>query len=675
VTNVDDGSWTTVTLNNSYDDMVVVCSATYSNNGRPLVVRVRNVTGSSFQIRIQNPGDGWNLDVETVHYIVMEAGAWTMPDGRLIEAQKYSSTVTDENNSWSGQSQTYLQSYTNPVVVGQVMSYNDSDWSAFWARGSSRSNPPSASDLWAGKHVGEDGDTTRSDETVGFIVIEQGHGQVSGVEYEAWLGGDSVRGVVQGDYSYSFDQAFSSTPQVAVVSMAGMDGGHGAWPMLKGANPLSASQITLGVDEDQIGDNERNHTHEQVAYFVFESGVTISPGPTPTPTQTPTLTPTTGPAGCGNGVNINIVSPASYQVAGLVVGDTYYIDRTYVLSSIPPAYAGLCWIETANNDKHSTGDAFLTFGVDQDVTVYVAYDSRGTFGNPGGGWTDTGDSVGTTDVTLNLWSQTFSAGTISLPGNDTMGSGASSMYVVLIQGLGLPTPTPTATPLPPDLIITDFTMEPLGPNIEGGQLVTFTVDIRNQGESDVNSLFWVAIHVDPTPTPPAGGGSPVLWQGVSSIVAGGNGQVTFTGYQFSSAGDHSVYAYVDNWDDIVEGDETNNASSPITVWVEEAPTPTPTATTPPNPGSIDGTTWIFIGGSLVRQGFVDVFLYEGVALLASTTSDAQGYYLFTVVEACTGCYTVIGQTTVDSTFYSDTATNVTVNGGQNTRVTLLLLPQ
>lgn len=403
-------------------------------------------------------------------------------------------------------------------------------------------------------------------------------------------------------------------------------------------------------------------------------------GPTPTPGGTspaPTATATSPPVGCGNGVNITNVSPDSgepYEVDGLVVGDTYYVDRSYTLTSIPSAYNGMCWIKTANDDKYSSGNDFLTFDVDQDVTVYVAYDSRGTFSNPGGGWTDTGDSVGTTDVSLNLWSQAFTAGTISLPGNTVMGSGAGSMYVVLIQGVGLPTPTPTATPRPPDLVITSFTMSPPGPNIEGGQLVTFTVDIANQGESDVNSLFWVAIHVDPT-LPLNGDGSPVLWQGVSSIVAGGSGQVIFTDYQFGSAGDHDVYAYVDNWDDIVEGDETNNASSAITVWVEEAPTPTPTPTIPTSPGSIDGTTWIFIGGSLVRQGFVDVYLYESGSLVASTTSNAQGYYQFTNVAACSGCYTVIGQTTVDGTLYSDTVSNVSVPSGGNTRVTLLLLPQ
>ena len=59
--------------------------------------------------------------------------------GVKMEAVKFTSAVTDENNSWMGQSRTYANTYSKPVVIGQVMSYNDPDWSVFWARGSSRS--------------------------------------------------------------------------------------------------------------------------------------------------------------------------------------------------------------------------------------------------------------------------------------------------------------------------------------------------------------------------------------------------------------------------------------------------------------------------------------------------------------------------------------------------------
>ncbi len=50
-----------------------------------------------------------------------------------------------------------------------------------------------------------------------------------------------------------------------------MDGNNGDWAYLYGATPLSATRIGLAIDEDQIGDTERRHTTEQVAYLVFEA--------------------------------------------------------------------------------------------------------------------------------------------------------------------------------------------------------------------------------------------------------------------------------------------------------------------------------------------------------------------------------------------------------------------
>jgi hypothetical protein len=262
------GSATPVSFANAYADPVVVCSSGYTGNTSPIVVRVTGVTSVGFEVYVQNPSGGGISD-ETVSCMVVEAGAWTV-DGVQLEAQKYASMVTDSDGSWVGESQSYLQSYTNPVVLGQVMTDNDADWSVFWSQGSSRTSPPSSSSLVTGKMVGEDGDVTRSTETVGFIVLESGHGVLGGVEYEAALGADSVQGV--GDsppYAYGFGTPFSNVPDGAVVTMSAVDGPNGGWAQLHGASALSVSQMQLSIDEDQIGDSERNHTAEQVAYVAF----------------------------------------------------------------------------------------------------------------------------------------------------------------------------------------------------------------------------------------------------------------------------------------------------------------------------------------------------------------------------------------------------------------------
>jgi hypothetical protein len=109
---------------------------------------------------------------------------------------------------------------------------------------------------------------------VGFIVIEQGLGTISGVKYEAALGADTIRGVADAPpYHYSFTQSFSEPPAVAIVSLSAMDGLDGGWAYLYGTSALSTDRMGLAIDEDQLADNERSHTTEQVSYLVFESPI------------------------------------------------------------------------------------------------------------------------------------------------------------------------------------------------------------------------------------------------------------------------------------------------------------------------------------------------------------------------------------------------------------------
>lgn len=238
------------------------------------MARVSNVTATSFDVRLQNPSDR-GVQSEAVSYIVMEEGEWEI-DGVKCEAHRYTSTRTDNNGSWVAEQQVYQQAYTNPVVLGQVMSENDPDWSVFWCRGNSRVNPPSATFLYTGKTVCEDWDRTRANEIVGFIVFETGSGTTTGVAFESKLGADTVRGVTDSPpYMYNFATPFSGSPAVVLACMAAMDGNNGGWSLSYGDPPATAAQIRLAIDEDQVRDSERNHTTEQVAYLVFESPVSV----------------------------------------------------------------------------------------------------------------------------------------------------------------------------------------------------------------------------------------------------------------------------------------------------------------------------------------------------------------------------------------------------------------
>lgn len=272
-------NWSNIAMSNVYTDPVVVCSVVYSNNTIPVVTRLRNVGPTGFDVRLQNPGDGSTVVGDDVHCLVIESGNWKLPDGRLIEAQHYTSTITDYKPNWQGESQAYLNTYIAPVVLGQVMSANDAKWSSFWSRGPSRSSAPNTTTIITGKHIGEDSALTRTNEEIGLIVIESGSGNINGLNYEAGLGTDSIKGLNVSNTPYNFTQAFLNAPQIAVVSLSGMDGGDGGWSVLHNTDSLTPSTIKVGIDEDQISNTERGHTTEQVGYFAidFSGSILLEP--------------------------------------------------------------------------------------------------------------------------------------------------------------------------------------------------------------------------------------------------------------------------------------------------------------------------------------------------------------------------------------------------------------
>jgi len=262
--------WQTVTLPESYESMVVVGTPNYGTGQLPAVVRIRNADGNSFEIRVQNPSDE-ALSGYKVHYTVVEEGVYTLEnDGVNLEAIKVNSSTTNHSGDWSLPGELSLQNtYTDAVVLGQVQTENDADWSAFWSAGSARTNPASADVIRVGKHVGEDPDKTRADETLGVIVLESGVGEIDGVSFVAGLGADTVFGFDQTStgYSYNFDGLDNAT--TAILSQTAMDGTHGGWAGLYGTDPLSSSNLRTFIDEDQVKDSERAHTSEQVGYLVF----------------------------------------------------------------------------------------------------------------------------------------------------------------------------------------------------------------------------------------------------------------------------------------------------------------------------------------------------------------------------------------------------------------------
>jgi hypothetical protein len=154
------------------------------------------------------------------------------------------------------------------VVLGQVMTSNGAYWSTFWCRSESSAATPPNGTLKAGKHSAQDR-RARTNEIVGYIVIEAGNGSIEGFGYVAALGSDMVRGV-ENDPPYTYGLSdVTFTPSTAIATQAAMDGGDGGWAILYGDNPVTQTTLNLAIEEDWYWDSERKHTHEQVGYLVL----------------------------------------------------------------------------------------------------------------------------------------------------------------------------------------------------------------------------------------------------------------------------------------------------------------------------------------------------------------------------------------------------------------------
>jgi len=157
------------------------------------------------------------------------------------------------------------------LILGQVRSYDNSEWSTFWSRGKDRNSCADQDNFFAGKHVGEDSIKTRNDETIGYIVMEgASHGQIGSMEFDFGRGFAFVAGYTQNNYLQSFTSPFASgQPQVTLVSQCMMAGLDGSWTVLT-TGPTS-NAFGVAVDEDRHNDAERSHAPETLDFAAFSS--------------------------------------------------------------------------------------------------------------------------------------------------------------------------------------------------------------------------------------------------------------------------------------------------------------------------------------------------------------------------------------------------------------------
>ena len=187
----------TITLDQSYDNPVIFAPSVSFIGSQPTAPRISNITNNSFDIYLQEPSneDG-NHALETLSYLVFEAGTYQLSDGTLVEVGTINtdSTANLENGGvtpWEtvGFETNFDQT---PAIFSQVQTNNDSDF----VRTRQQNATANGFEVVMEQEEGfaKNGET-HGNETIGYLAITEGTGNSNGVTFLAGSTDNSVTDV------------------------------------------------------------------------------------------------------------------------------------------------------------------------------------------------------------------------------------------------------------------------------------------------------------------------------------------------------------------------------------------------------------------------------------------------------------------------------------------------
>ncbi len=271
-TTTTDSTGTTVTLQNTYVDPVFIVEAisgdaSGGSGNRPAAAIITATSTSSFTVRVQEPDDEADTHGnETIGYLVMERGAYQLPDGRRVDVN---STTTNNyyGNAVAGASDdtcSFTQTFTDtPVVYTSLQSNNNTGTPDFLTVSQLL---VTANDFACSIEV-PDGVATApsSAEDIGWIAIEGGTFTNNGITLLATTTSTSITGWEDTPwYEVLFPyETFSATPGI-VASKQTRNGAEGGWVRYDNED-LDSAQFAM----DEAANSNRAHTGESIGYLAF----------------------------------------------------------------------------------------------------------------------------------------------------------------------------------------------------------------------------------------------------------------------------------------------------------------------------------------------------------------------------------------------------------------------
>lgn len=132
--------------------------------------------------------------------------------------------------------------------------------------------------------------------------------------------------------------------------------------------------------------------------------------------------------------SVSNITPNNYELSKLDIGNKYYVDRDFTITSFPDEYKNLNMIKTANDDK-ITVNLIFNFNTCSKADIFIAYDHRLNAPTWIKNYYDsTGKKIYVSDQYaeyFNIWKKSVFAGTVTL--GDNQGTSESSMYFIFIE--------------------------------------------------------------------------------------------------------------------------------------------------------------------------------------------------------------------------------------------------
>ncbi|MGB3209626.1 MAG: PKD domain-containing protein [Desulforhopalus sp.] len=241
--------WVRVLFDKTFNQPVVIAGPpTYNDNGQ-VTVRIRNIDQEGFEIRLQewDYQDGAHIQ-ETLSYVVIEEGTYTLPNGSKLEAGNFTGSTAFKQVSLQ-------QAYSAaPVILAQVTTDNETDAVTTRIRNIAKDSfELKLQEMQETKNA-------HGTETVGYLAWEPGKGEISGLLYEV---ANTTKSVSHNWYGLSFNSTFADQP----LFIAGMQTYAGGDPAVVRTKDMSQTSVQVKVEEEQSLDTEIAHATEVVGYL------------------------------------------------------------------------------------------------------------------------------------------------------------------------------------------------------------------------------------------------------------------------------------------------------------------------------------------------------------------------------------------------------------------------